>query len=146
VVPAYRLATATRRLEALQLDDLRDELLFQTAAAFYEVLGFARDVAALRSTLEQVDEQLRVLEVRLAVGEAQRQELLLAEARRAEVGVELVQADLGRATARARLVRLTGIPAPRELIDTLDVETPPPGDLGELVALAYEARPDLRAA
>lgn len=144
-LPAYRLATATRRVEALNLDDLRDEVLFQVATAFYEVLGFDRDVEALRSTLAQVDEQLRVLAARLAVGEAQRQEVLLAEARRAEVEVELVQAELDRETSRARLARLTGVPNPRRLVDTLDAVRPP-GDVGDLVARAFAARPDLEAA
>lgn len=145
VLPNYWAASATRRIEAMQLDDLRDEVLFQVSAAFYDVLGFERDIRALRSTLEQVEEQLRVLNVRLAVGEAQRQEVLLAEARRAEVEVQLVQAELDRETARARLSRLTGVRVPLTLVDTLSAE-PPRGDVATLVARAHATRPDLAAA
>lgn len=144
-LPAYRVATATRRIEALNIDDLRNEVLFQVATAFYEVLGFDRDVQALRSILAQVDEQLRVLGARLAVGEAQRQEVLLAEARRAEVEVDLVQAELDRETARARLSRLTGVPGNRGLVDTLRAVRPP-GDVNDLVRRAFRSRPDLQAA
>ncbi len=144
-LPSYWLASATRRVEALNLDDLRDEVLFRVATAFYEVLGFDRDVQALRSTMAQVDEQLRVLDARLAVGEAQRQEVLLAEARRAEVEVELVQAELDREQARARLSRLTGVPGRQRLLDTMDAVTPP-GDVTELINRAYRERPDLNAA
>lgn len=144
-LPAYRVATATRRIEGLSLDNLRNEVLFQVATAFYEVLGFDRDVQALRSILAQVDEQLRVLGARLAVGEAQRQEVLLAEARRAEVEVDLVQAELDRETARARLSRLTGVSGNRGLVDTLRAVRPP-GDLTDLVRRAFRSRPDLQAA
>lgn len=144
-LPGYRLGAATRRVEALALDDERDEVLFQVAAAFYEVLGLDRDLDALRSTLEQVDEQLRVLEARLEVGEAQPQEVLLARARRAEVEVDLVQAQLDRDRTRARLARLTGAPAAQALHDTLEVERPG-GDVDVLVARALATRPALGAA
>lgn len=145
VLPAYRLAVATRRLEALLLDDARDELMFQVAAEFYGVFGFEQDVVALRAALEQLVEQLRVLEVRLAVGEAQRQEVLLAEARRAEVEVDLVQSQFEADRARARLGRLLGTRPPRRLVDSLEV-APPPGDVAALTLRALDARPDVEAA
>ncbi|MCO5165134.1 MAG: TolC family protein [Planctomycetes bacterium] len=144
-LPGYRLGAATRRVEALLLDDERDEVLFQVAAAFYEVLGFDRDLVFLRSTRDQVDEQLRVLEARLEVGEAQPQEVLLARARRAEVEVDLVQAQFDRDSARARLARLTGTSAQQELLDTLEVERPR-GSVEALVARALATRPALEAA
>lgn len=145
LVPAWRVAAATRRLDELVLRDARDRLLFDVAAAFYEVLGGERDVEAVRAARSRAEEQLRVLEAQRRAGLANEEDVLLASARLSEVDLELVEAGYRRDSARARLARLVGGPPPARLLDTLEVH-PPPGDVEQLVARALGARADLGAA
>lgn len=143
---AIDLARQVRKIESLTLRDQRDQLIFAVAAAFYETLSLESDVESLETAQERAAEQVRVLEARLRVGEAQTQDILLAKARLAETEAQLVQTRHDVESSRARLARLTGVrPFDRGLVDRFEVESDP-GEVPRLVDRALERRLDLERA
>jgi len=144
--PALDLAEHARAIEALELQDQRDRLLFATATAFYEILSLQADVAALESASEQAAEDLRQRRQRLAAGVALPEQVSQAAATLAERRAQLVQLRGDAERARARLQRLTGVPT-REV--ALEPDCQPgwlPATGADDVDAALDARPDLRAA
>ena len=140
------LAAQTRQIQLLHLADERDRLLFDVAAAFYEVLGLESSLAAVEPQLAFSREHLRVLQAKERAGEAGPEDLLLARARldEAEAGALQLQGELAR--ARSRLARLTGLrPFRHALRDSYEVRWTPEG-LPQLVDRALEQRADLQVA
>lgn len=145
LLPRLNVLAETRQIQALLLRDARDQLLFAVASDFYEALGLQADLVAIDATLASAREALRVLEARLEVGAARRNEVLLARASVAEAEARGIQTRADQARAQARLRSVTGRDPLPPLQDTYEV-APGPREIPRLIDLALAQRYDLEAA
>ncbi|MCA8923052.1 MAG: TolC family protein [Planctomycetes bacterium] len=145
LAPRLSLIDETQQIQALELRDQRDRLLFAVASNFYDALGLEADVRAIEATRTSSRETLRVLEARQDLGVARADEVLLARASEAESEARLIQtqAELERVRLRLESI-LQRAPLP-PLVDTFEV-TSGPRELPRLVDLALRQRYDLEAA
>ncbi|MEZ6187627.1 MAG: TolC family protein [Planctomycetota bacterium] len=145
LVPRLDLIEETQQIQALQLRDARDQLLFAVATQFYEVLGYEADLRAIEATRASATETLRVLQARNELGVAREDEVLLAQASAAEAEAREIQTEADLAQARARLESLIQVRPLPALRDTFRVASGPQ-EIPRLVDLALAQRYDLEAA
>jgi len=120
------------------------DLLLEVAEGFFDATAATEQVQVHRAALALVEEQLRVAERRLQVGEVAPADTARW---RAEVAAErqaVVLAEGRAELAHRRLARLAGVPVAPELDPPGPIPVPPGDDL-ELLALALEQRPEVRA-
>jgi outer membrane protein len=145
-IAALRVASETRDIEKLRLEDERDRLLFEVATAFYEIASLESDRAALAARLARAREQLRVVGVEVKAGQARPEQVFEARAEGEQAEITAVAMDEQIERARLRLSRLVGLsPLPARLRDSFEVKWSD-GGLPELVEAADRNRLDLKIA
>lgn len=123
------------------------QLVSNVRAAFYDVLASQEREAAIRKSLDRLQEITRILSERERQGEGSTYDRLRAERERAEVEAELVSARVGTVQARSRLASfLAPNTEPSGLVASGQIEAPsvvPP--VSDLFAHALAIRGDYRA-
>ncbi|MGE3513310.1 MAG: TolC family protein [Vicinamibacterales bacterium] len=132
---------------------LRADLRVEVARAYWALVAARETVRVLDRALTQVGVHLADARARLDAGLVPPNEVLSAEAQQARQQMLRAQAVGSSETAEAALVRLTGLP-PGTSLQLTSEPTPAPDDrellaatphMGDLLALAREARADRRA-
>lgn len=126
--------------------DLRESLLLETAAAYYESLRAERLVRVLESSAAVQEERLRDARVRNEVGFARPLDVAQNEAQVSRTRTQLIAAQRQVREARATLSLLTGVPAAGVMLSDGYEIPAEERDLPALVALAELHRQDLLAA
>lgn len=145
-IAAVPAAKAASRIEELNLQDRRDRLLYNVAAAFYEILGLGHDVQVFEASLESAVEFHRVVDARYRIGEASRQETMSSLAQKDNIEAELIRAQHNLKISRTNLARLICLDdLPETLVDTYEA-TYTPDLLPALKEMATQERADLEAA
>ncbi len=138
---------ASRRATEAGIEAAGALLDANVARTYLAVLRAREGVVLARAELARAEENLRLAAARVSVGTAIPLEQMQAEVERGRAEVALLQAQSLEQTEQLRLTQILGIrlDAAVELTTTFDVSAVP-WTLEELVALAIEANPDLRAA
>ena len=123
------------------LDAAREDIVLDTARAYFSVLRAARDLEIKEAALKRAEERRRVAEGRYQVGDAVKSALLRAEAEVAEAQAELIGAGNNLKDAKNVLKRFTGITGDYDVSDP-EIEAPLPEDLDSLIQRAYDERLD----
>ncbi len=141
----YRMAKGAIRESRSELRVTEEELLFEVATAYYDVLK-ARENRSI--ALFEVDRLIRhesASQKRFDVGEVTKTIVLRARAELSRARVDLARAEAELKNARDRLVLLAKLPQDFDLIESPEPLSPPGGEEALLEA-AIRNRPDLAAA
>lgn len=145
ILPRLSVLEETRQIEALNLRAERDQVLFDVASDFYEILSLEADLVAIAATAASAEESVRVLEARAELGLTREDSVLLARASQAEAEARRIQTAAERDRAKARLRSKLGRQTLPPLRDTYEVSSQPDA-LPRLVDRALAQRYDLAAA
>ncbi len=137
--PAYRSSKITEKIERLNFDRKRSELLFRVASEFYRILQLEADVRALNTSLEQARQFRQIAESRREAGTVSREDVLSARARLNEVRALLKEARKERRNARSRLAELIDMKGER-LPETVSDSYTPERNPGSAQQLKRRAR------
>jgi TolC family type I secretion outer membrane protein len=127
------------------MEDLRvaqEELLFNAATAYYNVLKAQKSLSLSRVEVARLEKHQKDSESRFKVGEVTKTIVLRSQAELSRAKADLVRAEADLKTARDQLILLAKLP------DDFEVSDPPaaflpPGDEPTLIQLAHQRRPDL---
>jgi outer membrane protein len=107
----YKEATALMQAGEQDVEQSRESLLLNVAAAFYGVLKAHKQVELFEAEWNRLQEHRRSAEARVRVGDATRTVLLRAEAELAGAQAALVRARSDELIVREQLALLTGLPS-----------------------------------
>ncbi len=146
---AEAAALETAAAEGFAFDALRQEVLFEVAEAYFQLLRLRAEQRVVEAAVEETSLLVKQAREGLANGLADRKEALRAERFAAEYQFDR-EALKGRVLAvRARLAEAAGLDpsAPPLVRDYADVPLPPKLDetVSEWLRLALHSRPDLKA-
>jgi len=140
-IPQTRQAKSAVSAGRAQLISVEQSVLLAAAKSYFDVVG---DETALKYRQENVallDDQRRMTEERVAIGDVTRTDLQLVEARLSAANADVAFAQARLAASRAEFLREVGRPA-----ETLE-ETPKlpqmPGAAEQALSRAIENNPDL---
>jgi len=123
------------------------EMLYQTALAFYQVLLADRLQAAAAASLASADAQRQTALNRATEGAASRYDVLRAEVAAANAQADLIQQQNSLRLARLRLFQLLGVLADPALAVAGDLTFEPAAPrLADTLRTAHQNRPDLAQA
>jgi outer membrane protein len=140
---AKRGAEYTRRAAELGLEFARQSVLMDLVSRSNLLLSAEDLLSVARKQVERVNEQLRLAETRLELGDATRMSVLSAQVALSSAQLEVVAAQRAEALAKRRLANLIGsaanvrieIPQIKRVLDQ--------ASLGELIEMSLERRADL---
>ncbi|MCI0433588.1 MAG: TolC family protein [Gemmatimonadetes bacterium] len=144
---APRREKAARQATEATIDAAGSQLDADVTRAYLAVLRGRDGIVLARAELVRAEENLRLAAARVAVGSAIPLEQRQAEVERGRAEVALLQAQNLQQTEQLRLTQVLGIgvTGDLELTTTFDVSDVP-WAMDELITLAIESNPDLRAA
>lgn len=125
------------------LEGVNENVMLDTARAYYGVLKGQKDVEIKRAALKRAIERRTVASARFRVGEVTKSAVLRAEAEVAGAEAELTKSINGLENTRQVLLRLTGAPADVVVGDP-QAHGPVQETADELVTKSLEARSDYR--
>jgi outer membrane protein len=126
------------------LDAARDEMLLQTAYAYFDVLRAGKSLEIADANLERLAKYRHLAERRLRLGEVTKRALLRAEGELSGARADRIRAENGLNLTKAVLARVLGVKGPVGVKESAgESGEVPPGD--ELLRKALERRPELRA-
>ncbi|WP_306118327.1 MULTISPECIES: TolC family outer membrane protein [unclassified Roseitalea] len=135
-----RAAKAGVRAERQNLRNTEQNILFDTAQTYMDVLQ-NRQIAGLRArNIEFLQEQLRAARARFEVGEGTRTDVAQAEAQLAAARAQLVAARAQVDTSEASFLQLTGT-RPGSLQQARPLMRLLPGSLDQAYAIAFDEHP-----
>jgi outer membrane protein len=105
-----RIAEGGIRISREARDIVREDLLFQTAQVFYNVLKEQESVAVEKRNVSRLEAHLRQARVRFEVGDVTRSVVFRAEAEYAAGQAVLTQEENALSVFQARLAVLAGLP------------------------------------
>jgi len=140
-VGGFKEATALMQAGEKDLEQTREELLLNVAAAYYGVLKARKRVELFEAEHKRLEEHRREAEARVKVGDATKTVLLRAEAELAGAGAALVRARSDELMVREQLALLTGLPFDVALAIP-PAQKPPVDPSDNLVAGAQQQRPE----
>ncbi len=143
----FETRAASLRLEARQAQDYRNrqEVLFNVAKNYYEVLLARRNIEIAQSVLRRAERQLERAGGRFEVGEITRTGVLRAEVQKARAQEQLQRAKNSREIARDQLVLAIGVDELEGEIEEINKKLPGDRPLENYYELAYANRVDLEA-
>jgi outer membrane protein len=126
------------------LDAARDEMLLQTAYAYFDVLKAGKTLEIADANLERLAKYRHLAERRLRLGEVTKTALLRAEGELSGARADRIRAESGLNLTKAVLARVLGVKGPVGVKEsTGEAGDIPPVD--ELLRKALDGRPELRA-
>jgi outer membrane protein len=140
----YQSAKEGIKENAEELRAVQENLLFDVATAYYNVLKAQKILSLAQVEVERLERHLKASESRFNVGEVTKTVVLRAQAELSRAKADRVRAEAELKTARDQLILLAKLPRDFEVSD------PPspflqPGTETDLMQLAYQRRPDLIA-
>jgi outer membrane protein len=140
----YRNAKENIKASVEQLKIAQEDLLFNVATVFYNVLKARKNLTLAQVEVERLEKHLKASESRFDVGEVTKTVVLRAQAELSRARADLVRSGADLQTARDQLILFTKLPPD---FDIVDPPTPflPPGAEPDLILLAHQKRPDLKA-
>jgi outer membrane protein TolC len=141
---AIRAASRGEDVAELTLEDVRRDILFGTAQAYYGVAALRQGVLVSERLLEIAARQEKDARVRYEAGAIAKVGLLRAEIDRGRAEQDLIRARNSHESARIALATLLDRPADFEVADPPEPQLPSGG--AELEAAALRDRADVRAA
>ncbi len=139
----YRIAQLGIRDEALSLALAKENLLLETARAYYEVLKATNNIRIEDKEVSRLEAHRRSAEKRLQVGEVTKTALLRADTDLSDAKAKLIRAKNEAHARKDELALLTGIELPFELRDAPSVAFSDRAEL-DWLALSHERRLDLQ--
>lgn len=138
-----------RRAASVQVDRVRDTLVFRVTAVFYTLLAQDAVLRSLDAAVMAMDEQQRTTQLLVDAGKAARVDLLRAEVRRAELHERRLREQSARIVGQRAWAALLGLneavaPEPEGTLDPMELPVCPDADSCMQRALAQ--RPDRQAA
>ncbi|MGH7275281.1 MAG: TolC family protein, partial [Nitrospiria bacterium] len=127
-------------MEALR--STQEDLLFEVATAYYNVLKAKKNQAIAEVEVERLEKHLKASQSRFNVGEVTKTIVLRSQAELSGARAELVRAATEVKNARERLSLLAKLPADFEISDP-PAPSAPPGTEEDLIQQAYQKRSDL---
>jgi outer membrane protein len=149
----FRLASAIRGNEQAAEESryhyqhAREALIFELQAAYWQLAGAIELEAVIRENLERVQAHRRETSLRFEQGVVTYNDLLKVEMQLADSELRLIDGEIGRRLAAARLNTLLGNEPGRQLRLHYSLEELPPraGSLEDAVTEALSRRADLLA-
>lgn len=127
----------------MRLENTRQQVKFQTAAAYYQVLERASYVTVQQESVHLLEEHLRTVEIQYEVGTVAKSDMLATSVQLSNVRQNLNTAQGNYLTAVAQLNNLMGLSVDTELItSTKNFYAPILLTENECVIISREARPD----
>jgi outer membrane protein len=108
-------------LRKYELKQNRDILILEVADAFYQMLGFKKELAALEVLQEYTENYMAMVKAREDARIGSRKDTLLAEASFFDIKARIARTTSLMNSARLNLQILIGVPLTRNFIDTLSV-------------------------
>jgi outer membrane protein len=140
-VGGFKAATALVHAGEQDVEQNREELLMNVAAAYYGVLKAHKRAELFEAEQTRLEEHRRSAEARVKVGDATKTVLLRAEAELAGAKAAVVRARSDELMAREQLALLTNLPIDVALM--IPAAQKPPADPSDsLVAGAQQQRPE----
>ncbi len=138
---------ANRAATEAGIDAAAYQLATDVTAQYLAVLRARDNVALAEAALESAEESKRLVDARMAVGEATRLEVTQAEVERGRAEVALVQAENTYASSKLQLMQQIGQPIDREVELTSEFAVfEPTWSLAELQDAALRSHPQLISA
>ncbi|MEW6325164.1 MAG: TolC family protein [Nitrospirota bacterium] len=141
-ISGLRGASAQMRAGEQGVAQAREELLFNVAQAYYEVLKARKRSELFEAERTRLQEHRRSAEAQLKVGQVTKTVLLRAEAELAGAEASLIRAQSDEAIALDRLAQLTGLPA-EMMLEAPTAPSPPSKEPDTLLVDAEAHRPEL---
>ncbi len=141
---SIRAAKASVRAAEASFDAGLEDIVFEIASAYYDVIRKDEQSAALKQSLATLTEQEKAAKESFELGRATRTDVVSIEAQRADVEARLATVRAQAASARLNFEALTGI-APQQYI--LPTQPPSyPDNVERLIEITWATNPNLRAA
>jgi TolC family type I secretion outer membrane protein len=140
----YKSAKEGIRVSREDFKIAQEELLFDVATAYYNVLKAQKNLSLSRVEVERLEKHQKDSESRFKVGEVTKTIVLRSQAELSRARADLVRAEAALKTARDQLVLLAKLPGDFEVMDPKAAFLPS-GDEQVLIQLAHQRRPDLVA-
>jgi outer membrane protein len=128
---------STEALRAAQ-----EDLLFNVATAYYNLLKAKKNQAIAEVEVERLERHLKASQFRFNVGEVTKAIVLRAQAELSRARADLVRSETELRTNRDQLALLAKLQEDFEVSDP-PAPSVPPGTEEELIQQAYQKRPDL---
>lgn len=138
----YKSAKEGIRATMEDLKVAQEELLFNVATAYYNVLKAQKNLSLSQVEVERLEKHQKDSESRFKVGEVTKTIVLRSQAELSRAKADLVRAEADLKTARDQLILLAKLPGDFEVSDP-PAAFLPPGDEQALIQLAHQRRPDL---
>jgi len=145
-ITAYKISKDLIGKEALDLAAVREELLIQTAGAYYDVLNAEKRLEIANANVTRLNTQRDSVVVRLELETVTRPDLLRVEAERSQALTGQIQAQNAILLAKARLAAICSLEGDFRLkAAELESEITPEPVLTEIIADAMSRRADIQA-
>ena len=143
---AYQISKDLIEKETLDLAAVQEDLLIQTAAAYYDVLNAEKGLEIANANVTRLNTQRDSIAVRLELETVTRPDLLRVEAERSQALTGQIQAQNAILLAKARLAAICGLEGDFQLEETdIEAEFLPDPVLAEITADAMDQRTDIQA-
>ena len=143
---AYQISKDLIEKETLDLAAVQEDLLIQTAEAYYDVLNAEKGLEIANANVTRLNTQRDSVAVRLELETVTRPDLLRVEAERSRAVTGQIQAQNAILLAKARLAAICGLEGDFQLAETdIDAESVPDPILAEITADAMDQRTDIQA-
>ncbi len=143
---AYNISKDLIAKETLDLAAVKEDLLIQTAAAYYDVLNAEKRLEIANANVTRLNTQRDSVAVRLELETVTRPDLLRVEAERSQSVTVQIQAQNAILLAKARLAAICSLEGDFQLAEA-DIESELTQDpvLTEITADAMKQRTDIQA-
>ncbi len=143
---AYEISKDLIEKETLDLADVQEDLLIQTAAAYYDVLNAEKRLEITNANVTRLNTQRDSVAVRLELETVTRPDLLRVEAERSQALTGQIQAQNAILLANARLAAICGLEGDFRL-EEVDISSELAADpmLADIIADAMVQRTDIQA-
>ena len=139
-------AKDTIKQREYDLDAVMEENLFAVASAYFDIVNKQKRVEILKENLNRISTQKEAVLIKLKLEEVLKTALLRTEAELSGSKSDLVQAENQLVFAYSTLARLLEIPANYEIvIPDMDDDASVSGNLEDLIATAFDQRPDIKS-
>ena len=145
-VTAYQISKDLIEKETLDLAAVREDLLIQTAAAYYDVLNAEKGLEIANANVTRLNTQRDSVAVRLELETVTRPDLLRVEAERSQALTGQIQAQNAILLTKAQLAVICGLEGDFRL-EEADVDSALVKDplLADIIADAMAQRTDIQA-
>ena len=143
---AYDISKDNIEKERLNLDNIRESLLIQTAAAYFNVLKAEKNIQIAESNVERLRTARDSVKTRLELETATLTDLYRAEAELSKARTQNILEVNQRDLVKAQLASISGLDGPFEVVPPEATVQPLPAyELTTLKITALRDRPDLKA-